>query len=306
MRLIYYSLARDFEGNHETQWIHSIRSLRRHNRHIPVCLLIYNGVSAALLEQCAASDVLLVSLDSYQSLLAGASPHASALALYPTLHKFLSIGEIDTTACTQVMFVDCDTHFFSDPELLFDIYPDRHWYAREAPSSRRCPHGYQPDNINEQLLADILAREGLAPVLPFNAGVCLFNHGTWNLVSNARRLFLDYLWRLLVGRHHAPADGTDDQIRQAILEQVSPADRDRALPYPSGNFWIAEEIALWLTFATFPQVTQGFFEPHHVAQGHEFEHPEMSEFPHIMAHYFSALQDRFFASRKMEHAASMV
>jgi len=296
MNLVYYSLSSSANRSYDRQWIESIRSLRRFNLELPVCLLVYDGVSEEVLREAACHDVMVAHLGSYRDRLCRTSKHGAVLSLYPTLHKFLSLSELDTLQCSQILYVDCDTFFFADPAHLFSTYREHHWYAREAPTSRRCPHGYNPVNIDEGVLEQIATQEGLRPILPFNSGVCLLNHGVWRDFGDLGARFLDNMWRLLVGRHQRASDGSDQAIRRAVLASATDSDRVRALPYPSRNFWIAEEIALWLTLAGIPGLSQGFLSSEHILQGEEFEHAQLGAGRPVLAHYFSSLQDRFFSS----------
>jgi hypothetical protein len=179
---------------------------------------------------------------------------------------------------------------------LFARYRRADWYAREAPTSRCCPHGYEPKNIDEAALSAIANAEGLASIRPFNAGVCLLNNRVWERFAKQRPAFLDTVWRLLVGRHQRDADGSDDHIRSAVLESATRRDHHRAIPYPSNNFWIAEEIALWLTLGRVHGITQDFLSPDHVIQDKEFIDILKDGRHVVVAHYFSLAEVRFFRS----------
>jgi hypothetical protein len=233
-------------------------------------------------------------LGNYRDCLEKIYPRGPILALYPTLHKFISLSELDTSGISQVLYLDCDTFFFDDPGVLFDNYASCDWYARESPASRRCPYGYCPSNINEDTLQSIAGRERIAFVHPFNAGVCLLNNGVWRKLEQLYRTFLDNVWRLLVGRHQRKGDGSDNEIRRAVLTATTKQDRVRALPYPSNNFWIAEEIGLWLTLGRIPGFSQGYFRNQHVVQGFECTDAIDRGRHCVTGHYFSYAQAEFF------------
>ena len=295
MNLVYYSLSRSGDGTYDRQWIQSIRSLRRYNRELLVCLLVYNGVSAEILREADRGNVIVYELGDYRECLRQTFVHGVVLSMYPTLHKFLSLCELDTSEVSQVLYLDCDTFFFDDPDILFETYTECDWYAREAPTSRRSPHGYDPANIDEMALESIVGQEGLTSVLPFNAGVCLLNHGVWKDFGRLRVTFLDNVWRLLVGRHQRSADGSDDHIRSAVLARATYFDHSRALPYPSNNFWIAEEIALWLTLGRVRGISQGFLSWDHVLQNGEISSAIASGRHCVLSHYFSSMETNFFS-----------
>jgi len=297
VRLIYYSLARpEGHGNsdYDHQWIQSIRSLRCYNSTIPVTLFVFNGISEVLQKEAASHRVMVITLGGYREWLQRSHPRGAILALYPTLHKFLVLAEADTNGLTQALYVDCDTFFYDDPELLFESSDPVHWSAREELRSRLCPMGYDPANINEDLIESILAAEGLRWVAPFNSGVCLLNNGIWNTFGKLRGTFFDIVWRLLVGRHCWSDNRSDADIRDAVIQEATPHDILRAIPYPSGNAWILEEIAVWLTLAHVPNLSQGIFAQSAVLQGYECIEAQQAGHRPVVAHYFSSLREDFF------------
>ncbi len=295
MNLVYYSLSRPGDGSYDFLWIQSIRSLRCCNQDLPVCLLVYDGVSDEILREADRSNVTVFQLGDYRDCLRRNFVHGEVLSLYPTLHKFISLCELDTSEVSQILYLDCDTFFFDDPEILFNTYTECDWYAREAPTSRLCPHGYNPVNIDEAELDSIVWQEGLAPIAPFNVGVCLLNHGVWRNFNQLQVTYLDNLWRLLVGRHRRGSDGSDEHIRSAVLDAATYFDHSRSLPYPSHNFWIADEIALWLTLGRIEGMSQGFLSSEHVLQGGEFVDGIEAGQSWVLSHYFTSMQAQFFS-----------
>jgi hypothetical protein len=295
VRLVYYSLAREYNSEYDKQWAQSVRSLRARNWHIPVTTFIFNGASDFIRSEAERCQVQLIQLGSYRDWLQKYHPHGWVLAFYPTLHKFLVLSEADTTGLSQALYVDCDTFFFEDPEILFDSLGPYHWCARESPTSRLCPHGYDPNNVNEDLIQQIVSVERLNWVAPFNAGVCLLNNGIWATFRQLRDIFFDTVWRLMVGRHCLGASGSDDRhIGEAVLSAASPCDVLRALPYPSRNFWILEEIALWITLGHVQNFAQSFLDSERVMQGLEtIDAVRQGRLP-ALAHYFSCFQNEFF------------
>jgi hypothetical protein len=295
MRLIYYSLARTANGERDRQWVQSIRSLRLYNRRVSVCLFVFDGISKAIRNEAERQQVMLLPLGNYRDWLRRYHRNGSVLALYPTLHKFLVLSEADTTGLSQALYLDCDTFFFNDPEILFQSPVTAHWRAREAPTSRLCPHGRDPLNINEEAITKIVASEGLRWVFPFNSGICLLNNSIWTTLKQLRSTFFDIAWRLLVGRHRSGPEAAEDRhIRRSVMRTATTYDLERALPYPSSNHWIMEEIALWLTLGHIRNFSQEILTPNHVAQGEEFERALRARRRPVVAHYFSYLQEEFF------------
>ena len=297
MRLVYYSLAGIPGESREQQWIQSIRSLRKHNRSIAVWLFLFDDASQELLREAGRQDVHVQHLGRYEEFLRPAHPRASILALYPTLHKFMVPSKLPLEAVTQLLYLDCDTYFFDDVSLLFDHYAEHDWYAREEPRSRRSPHAYDPKHVDELLLDYIARKEGLRPVKPFNSGVCLMNHGFWGRLEGMRESYLGFVWRLLCGRELRGNEcGFDNpRVRPAVLEAINDSDCSNALPYPSANSWIVEQIALWLALGQFPNFSLGTFSPADVCQGGEFETMLASGRRCVLAHYFSGCEEEFFA-----------
>jgi hypothetical protein len=285
-RLIYYAMTNCAERC-SRQWLASIRSLRHHNVSIPVHLVVYDEVPPEIGVEAQRTGVTVHPHGDYARQLERMYARGSILARNPTFPKVLALAELATNGTSQILYVDCDTFFFRDPVALFDRYADRTLYAREEPC---------PSNLDEKVLGEIRSRLGLRTILPFNSGVCLFNHRVWTELVRLRTSFLDFAWRLLVGRHAVPAGKEPfDELGRAILDATTWLDRHRALPYPSDNDWIVEQIALWLTLGRARDVSQGFFEASDVAQGGETLGPALHGGADVVVgHYYSHLEDEFF------------
>lgn len=299
LRLVYYSLANVPNSRLEGQWVQSVRSLRLYNRTIPIWLFLFNGASSALLREAERQNVLVHDLGSYQELVRNMHARGSVVALYPTFHKFLHLGHVPLDGVEQLLYLDCDTFFFDDVDRLFERYSAHHWYAREEPSSRRSHFGYDPRHVDEDLLAHIAQSEGLRQVLPFNSGACLLNHRTWREWERLRVPYLDLAWRLLCGRDLNGHNSTlqhDREVQQAVLAAATDPDRERALPYPSHNTWIIEQISLWLALGHLQNFSLGTFAPADVLQGGEFFDMLEGGQRCILAHYYSKTEEQFFAA----------
>jgi hypothetical protein len=296
MRCAYYCLANISDGSREHQWIQSIRSLRMYNRFIPVWLFLFNTASSGLLREAERHHVRVRFLGDYEEFLQRAHPRGSVLAFYPTFHKFLVLAQLPLPGLTQLLYLDCDTFFFDDVTVLFDHHGSSDWYAREEPTSLGSPFPYDPKHVDEDLLKDIARKKHLSYIPPFNSGVCLLNHQVWHRLIAVYETYLRFAWRLLCGRELSG----DESARHfsgwaAVLDSLSDSERAEALPYPSKNQWIIEQIALWLTLGSLQRFSLGLFQPKLVAQGNEFE--SMVE-PHgccVVAHYFSGGEGNFFS-----------
>lgn len=298
VRLVYYSLAHFPDDSREKQWIQSIRSLRLYSPAIPVWLLLFNGASTELLREAEMRDVHVQILGDYEEFLRRAHARGSILSLYPTFHKFLALEHLPLPSLNQLLYLDCDTFFFNNVNLLFEEHSTHDWYAREETRSTRSQIGYNPNHVDELLLKYIARSEGLRYVPPFNSGVCLLNHGIWNSLNGLRDNYLGLAWRLLCGRELSGREYNlhDPQIHPAVLDAVTDSDRSTALPYPSANDWIIEQIALWLALGRLPNFSLGTLSPAQVSQGGEFEATIAPHHRCVLAHYFNGAEQRFFSA----------
>ncbi len=139
----------------------------------------------------------------------------------------------------SLLYVDADTVFSRDPEVLFDELSERHFYAREE-------NGAAPEQKAEMIGSHILyaqidhgslakaAASLSARKLPvFNTGVMLFNRSIHRDVAAALPRMYDVYKDLVDGR----------------------------IPYPSVNAHIKEEIAAALVLGTIPGLTFDRIDP---------------------------------------------
>jgi hypothetical protein len=297
VNIVYYSLVVTPVATCQWQWIQSIKSLRLYNRTIPVYLFIYGAVDSQVLVEADRHNVRLVQLGAYSGCFRGvAGNRAAALSSYPTLHKFLSLASLPPKAPSQILFLDCDTYFFGNVDNLFSHYHTCQWYAREEPFSQRSTFGYDPGRLDETMLAQLFQAENLTPVAPYNSGVCILNHGIWKELVDLRDDFLNYAWRLMVGIHqdqHPRAKLTEMQA-ELVEESATELDRKSALRYPSSNFWILDQVALWLTLGKIPSFSHDYLSKKDAIQNGEYSDTSPST-RRIVAHYYSVCQDEFFS-----------
>lgn len=293
---VYYSLANLGDGRYERQWLQSIRSLRRRNASVEVHLVLYGPVSNEIVRETARQRVALHCVGGYRERIEEACPeYADALSCYPALHKMLSLRFLPLGNAGQVLYLDCDTFFFGDVASIFANHQSRHFYAREEPWSRRSPYGYRPAYLDEDVLARTCAAERLQFIPPCNTGVMLFNLGLWAALAAASENSLTYCWRLLaticeddeLARECSPA------LREKVRQSLTRSPKQPALPYPSTNWWIVEEIATWLTLGSLKGLTHDVLRRADVAQNGEFNGTDGSSSP-TLVHYFSNLEDEFF------------
>jgi len=112
------------------------------------------------------------------------------------------------------------------------------------------------------------------------------NHGLWHHLCQLDHEFLSFTWRLLVGLSMRPTC----KAPFAKFVPEDPAEREKALIFPSENAWIIEEVALWLTMGRLPWLTHDLLSRQDVVQGSEHS----SHAGYLLAHYFSHREKRFF------------
>jgi hypothetical protein len=295
---VYYTLVNSPGSHCERQWTQSIRSLRFFNREITVWLLLFNGATAELVQEAERQNVFVEYLGPYADFLQRFHPHGSVLALYPTLQKFVTLTHLPLQDLTQLLYLDCDTFFFDDVNLLFSEYCTDQWYAREEPMTRRSHYDCNPEHVNEELLLRIAQCEGLRPVFPFNTGVFLLNHGIWERLENLRAPYLALAWRLLCGweLNQYIRSERDTLIQRAVIGALTDCDRIRVLPYPSTNSWLLDEVALWLALGSLSDFSLSTLSRTHVPQGGEFAEMLAARRRCIVAHYFTRQEQDFFSA----------
>ena len=75
------------------------------------------------------------------------------------------------------------------------------------------------------------------------------------------------------------------------LSGLGREDLDRALPYPSANRWILDQVALWLTLGHIPGLTYGDFSPRDVLQNGEFQYRKLEQSGWVLCHYYTQNMD---------------
>jgi|ERR1700722_1652870 len=280
--VIYYSLVADADGTRERQWARSVESLRRHNAHISVVLCLYGSARPETLATAGRFGVRVQPMGSFADAFGDVPRHwRNALATLPTLHKLLSLHSLVTAdAIDRFIYLDCDTYFFDDVANLAMRYDRCDWYARES----------YPD---EQALAEIAHHEGLVLVPAFNSGVMVLSGVLAHTLVTLLDDFVWYAWRLLLGIClWSPEVLGNPALAELVRARSSEGERRLALPYPSDNFWIMDEIATCLTLGRVPGLTHDLLRQDDVIQGDEYPEPSDTT---IVVHYFSSRERQFLA-----------
>lgn len=288
--VIYYSLAWQPESHCERQWAQSVRSLRQYNRTIPVVLCLYGAGSDEISREADRQSVEIVRLGDFHAALR--HPKANVLGLYPIWHKLLSLRHV--LQYDRILYVDCDTFWFNDPERLFARYAAADWYARDEVATRRgYPQQYDPNYLDEDKLKDVAESLGAAVFTPFNTGVMLAKRWAAAAIVERETEFLDIGWRLLVGEMLETRSRytKDDVMAAAVRANAGPNDIKHHIPYPCSNRWLVEQTATWLTLGRIPNVRIDPLEHEVVLQSNGF----LQRGPKcVLTHYFSHLEGEFF------------
>lgn len=295
-RLVSYSLVCDEQRRHEHayQFELSVSSLRASNMRIPVVLFSHGPLAPEIAALCNRLGVMVAEQGPYSDRLAALSPRGgTAMARYPLLHKNLNFAELAAAGVEQVLCCDLDTIFFTDVEAIFDRYAGPDVVAREEVYSRRSVHGADRAFIDEPLLEHLAHHVGRAVVPPINLGVVLYNHGVVGPLTAIMSTFVDDAWRLLTGLtvREFPNSHIDDGATFPWMADVrghaSDADRQRALPFPSNNGWIVDEVAWWLALGSIPGLTRADFDARDVAQNGEVLGTPHDRATWALCHYYS-------------------
>ncbi|MEZ0369008.1 MAG: hypothetical protein ACAI44_08000 [Candidatus Sericytochromatia bacterium] len=303
--LIYYIMVPSHDAGRlprMMQLLQSLRSLRWHNKVLPVNLILAGELSS---EENYKLDLVmdmmqvrLVRVGNYACLLDAIWPGASRIfGSSCMLHKLVVLeagfAGIDADPC---FYVDNDTYFHGDPAPLLSQCTQADFYAREEPFSQKSWLGYRPELINDDAL---MALQTGSRIMPFNTGVTLWNRGLPKRLIPLCRDFVSYClryWLWLIAQDRPvdtfPALQRFKEDRQA---QASCAGLD-PLPYPVGDPWIYDQVALWMTVSQLPGLQQGWFKTDELLQGcEEIRFPERFKRP-VLSHYFSANTEAFFGA----------
>ena len=301
-RLCCYSLTLP-NGNSRpdllTQLVTSVDSLRAHNSEVSIVLFAYGELPANLVYSLQYFCVRVWHLEPYEARLRRLCPRGwPFLSQYPLLHKFLNFTEISSLNPDQVLLLDCDTFFLGDVAHLFNQYAVPDLVAREEVGSRRSHYGYDLQMIDEDELKRIGQAAGISPAPPFNLGVVLLNNGLWQRLAGLSSLHVNYAWRFMLWMAANPSEITVefgegmgiDYLRR-VWESIPPDDQFMALPFPSKNRWILDEVTLWMTLGHLPNTYYKDFLRDDVIQNGEFDGSDQAQ-TWVVCHYFSQNLER--------------
>jgi hypothetical protein len=275
----------------------SVRSLRAFNDTIPIRVFAYGEVATDLVRLLGRFDVTVHQQGSYEDRLAGLLPDGcDILGQYPVLHKFFNFREIDALNPRQVLLLDCDTVLAGDVNRLFRIYSEADCYWREDVGCGRSPRR-DPRYLDETILARIEKAEHVRAVPPFNCGVVLLNNRVWRRLPDLDARLVSYAWRFVLWMALNPVDASSPfgelrgirHLRQRLYRLDCAAESaSRALPYPSANRWIVEQVSMWLTLGHVRGVTYRDFSKLDVLYADELLSGKRRKW--LLCHYFRTNQ----------------
>lgn len=279
------------------QFERSVSTLRRYSPTIPVVLFFYGTAPAELRRICADHAVQLVLQGDYGRRLADLCPEGwPVLVRYPALHKFLNYSTLLDAEIDQLLYCDCDTVFRDDVERLFSGYTHADLVAREEVHSDHSRYGPDPSFLDMAALNGLFRHLSVRAVPPYNSGVVLLNNRSWTELARVESWFVNCAWALLLGMARFPKEQLDprfsmlDGVDQAAA-MASPLQLAQAMPFPSRNQWILEEVAAWLAVGALPGLTTAHFSPSDVAQNGEFAASDPEAVGWAVCHYFSGNED---------------
>jgi hypothetical protein len=294
---LFYSLA--FGGSEvaPVQLAHSLRSIRFFSPDLPVFVYLFGEAPAGFVDVLRKLNAEVRHLGEHRAYIARTQPErAEFFALDPKIHRWLVLDEPELKRCSRILYIDSDTFFFAPPSRLFERYRGADLYAREEPFSRRSILGYNPSYLDENAIAQLRQGDKLRPVPPFNTGVCLFTREMADSITSIVPAYFDYLFRFFAWfrLHPDPRTPALTNAEQLVHDRFLRDAAAQALPYPSQNRWIVDQVALWLALGRFPEPEFADFAPSDVWQGGEFQQMSPSTPPPILCHYFGSNMQRFF------------
>ncbi len=256
---VYYAVNTDMR--YLVYILNSIKSLRKYNKKIKVYLFIYGDTSAINLSFFHQNNIIIINKTSVNE-------------EYLTSLKWLSLPELSEIDETKLIFVDADTAFFQDVELLFKNYHQYDFYAREeaGTSSDKVRSSIGKIHIKhtiDQKIYRFLCKAYKIESAPFfNTGVMVFNNNFFKKIPA-------YL-------------GFYDSVLRNFAEKKT--------PYPSINTHMVEEVVTTLMLGKIKNYTYQYidktFSPFFLEYKEKVVH-DPGVVMHIWGYFYQEFLDTF-------------
>ncbi|MDQ2963160.1 MAG: hypothetical protein M3R31_08395 [Pseudomonadota bacterium] len=287
--LTFYTLVNDEIPEH-VYWAleNSLSSLRKFNSTIRVVCYCLGPPPERTSQILRRYDVEAIYLEDCLSQFRTHCPDGwQLLAKYAVSTKWLGVAALTKLEPSQALYIDKDTFFFDDVDILFQTYRHADIYARSEPM--REEGKIVIDNVFYRGIAE---KEQSNAVALFEVGVMLFNNHSWHTIKSCLSDIYSYIWRFSVWMALNPDPQFDSSdivfLRENKDGLLSIEAANRALKFPWMNRWIRETFAISLTLGKLQNFSMGRLESRDVLQNGEFDIVGSSEANPVMVHYFNS------------------
>jgi lipopolysaccharide biosynthesis glycosyltransferase len=201
----------------------SINSLRKYNKKIKIFLFIYGTITSTDIAFFEENQVTVIN-------------KAEVKAEYLTSLKWFSLNELQNISEDRLLYVDSDTFFGKDVQMLFNHCRDADFYAREELGTDKTKKRHGVGRVNfDYVIIDknysFLVKAYKIKEMPFfNTGVMVFNNNFFKKIPGYLGFF------------------------EAVLNNFS----EKKIPYPARNPHILEEIVTNIMFGKIENFTHSF------------------------------------------------
>lgn len=260
---IFYSYRKndsDAINEHEIKRLrHSISSIRKFNTTIPVYIFCNDPLLFPKEFEDKLDVVIMPSIPFDYNMLNAWS-----------IHRWYNLQHFWYQDC-NLLYVDNDTIFYSDPKYLFETYTQYSVYGREEKGFRHCPEEGSSKDIRFHLdLVDacIKAEGGKVPVHKYCIGAILLNHNIHKEICNN----LHHLTRIMNGL------------------------KEKKVLNPIPNPRILDEYGIWILLSTIA-ASNGLFGIQDVTHGW-VENKHKDNFHPVLLHYTTKDEQEFVNDNK--------
>jgi hypothetical protein len=251
---VYYTINND--SKYLTFLKNSIVSLRNFNKEIKIYVIIFSNSGKLVPDFFDRYNIQVI--------------YKNPVKPYQlTSLKWYGLTEFENIDLKRLIFLDADTIFYDDINLLFEKYNKADFYAREEIGTEdKCPYARGNITITSQLNNDVfnnlLNKMGLKRNPVFSTGIMVFNNSSFKKIPEHLKFYQD--------------------LFDAFLK--------RELPFPALKYHITEEITWAFTIGKIANFSFEFIEPEDTPVYYEFLINAVSK-PGIIIHAATLLYDLF-------------